>query len=560
MRSDPGVASDRGARIRLSGLGRLAGPSRAADSRLARRVPEGSRARNIAAESTGAVVALILALIAIGHVAATARSWMLFYDGDSVLPALIHGSLSSGQPQTWSLSAVLFLPETALYLLLAVVATGTKAALALNAIVNFVLLYAVLRSAARLIVPWTSRTRQIGGAVLALAMLVALSTLDSSDRWDGAELPSLLATTTYYSATVLAMLLTPPIAARVATRSAGRGMRWASALVGLSTLSTLTNPLYLGWVVVPLAVVLLLLWSRKLVDGRPAGLAFAAVAAGGALGLLLRIPLSALIPRDSASYADPGQALHVLFGYYLRVAIEGLATVPGAVSLLAVVTLLVVAGAIYVDAIRLGNARVAVVAGFGWLAPVIILIGAVALGTHAYRYLQPLYFAPLLALVALPALAGPRLPAPSRSSARRIVLVGTSVLVAFGITASTQIASAVSTSDASIDCVTSWVTASHRVGAGRFTTIRGPKAYLTDPRQLVQVTPSFAGYLALVNRDDYRATHVSFIVSDAANPAPRPPSGLPTAAPTLTRCGRYTISDYHRNVLPVGPPTTKYDP
>ena len=71
---------------------------------------------------------------------------------------------------------------------------------------------------------------------------------------------------------------------------------------------------------------------------------------------------------------------------------------------------------------------------------------------------------------------------------------------------------------------------------------------------------SFDGYLWLVNRDDYRVQNVSFVVSDATTAAPTV-HPLPRAGtPTVITCGRYTITDYHRPVLPIGPLTTAYDP
>lgn len=286
---------------------RVGDPTTPRESRTGPNTLSEKRPATTALELAGLAVALVLALAALWHMVATARAWILFYDADSVLPALIHNSLTAGQPQDWSLSAVLFLPETTLYLAISSVVADTRTALALNGILNFLLLYGVLRLGTRLCVPWATRARQVGGAVLAFTALAALTLLDSSGRWDGAELPSLLATTTYYSATVLAMLLTPPLVALTATRGSRWGGRPALALTGLAAVSTLTNPLYLGWTLIPLSVVLLLTWGRRLVALRGAGVAIGAIATGGLLGLLLRVPLAGSIPRDSGTYAEPGQ-------------------------------------------------------------------------------------------------------------------------------------------------------------------------------------------------------------------------------------------------------------
>ncbi len=510
-------------------------------------------------ETAGLVTGVALALVAVGHLVATPRAWVLFSDADSVLPALIHASLAIGQPQHWSLSAVLFLPETALYLLIAAVVHGTRATLAVNAVVNLVLLYAVLRVSASLSAPRTTRGRQVAGALLALGVLVALTFLDSSRAWDAAELPSLLATTTYYSATVLALVLAPALVVHAATRS-GRSHRAALlALVVLSAASTLTNPLYAGWVTVPLALALLVVAGRALVRWSALVASCAALGGGTAAGFLLRIPLGDLVARDASGYADPGQALHVLFGYYLRLTIDRMSTAPGAASVSADLLLLALCGCLLVRGVRRGEPEQAIVAAFAVAAPVVVLIGAVALGTTAYRYLQPAYFAPLPAVALLPSLL-PRLRPAGRAVLRRSAPVVAALLVVASLLGTSGIARAASAVDPSIRCLDDWVTASHRTGAGRFFTVRGPKAYLPDPRQLIQVTRAFDGYAWLVNREDYRVRRVSFVVSDTttAAPAVHPLPGAPT--PTLVVCGRYRITDYHLSVLPIGPLTSAYDP
>ena len=70
------------------------------------------------------LAALLLALLAIAHLAVTDRSWMLYYDSETVLPALVRGSVLAGQPQDWALSAVLFIPEMGLYFALAALGLG----------------------------------------------------------------------------------------------------------------------------------------------------------------------------------------------------------------------------------------------------------------------------------------------------------------------------------------------------------------------------------------------------------------------------------------------------
>lgn len=506
-----------------------------------------------AVEVAGLLVAAALAVLAVWHVAATPRAWMLFYDGDSVLPALVRASIAAGEPQHWSLSAVLFLPEGALAAALASLGMGLKAAFAVNAVLNFLLLYVAFRVTAALAAKEVGRTRQVVGALVATGAFVCLSLLDTSSAWDSAELPSLLATTTYYSATLLALVLAAGLVVAV-VRGARLGPRlW---LTGLSALSTLSNPLYIGWISGPAAIACLVLAGRQVISWRAWSRVVAAFAVGGGLGLLGRIPFAFLIARDTAGYLAPSQAAHVLFGFYLRILLERLATPLGAVSVVAALALLVLAISLLVRGIRRRDVPLAVLAGIGCASPIVTTVFAIALGTHAFRYLQPVYVAPLLPLVLVgrsdlrPLL---RTPASVSGQAFRaaLAMIGAIAVVIGGVGVA-GLARATDQQDPSIRCLDTWVTNSGRTGAGRFLTIRGPKAYLPHPEQLVQVDSQFRELDWLVNRNDYAQRTVSFVVTDTAVGAPRIPEV--GAAPVVVHCGRYTILDFGKPVLRIGAP------
>ncbi|MGT2462904.1 hypothetical protein [Sinomonas atrocyanea] len=181
------------------------------------------------AETVGAVAALALALVAVAHLDATDRSWMLYYDSDSVLPALVRGSVLSGQPQDWFLSAVLFIPEMGLYFVLGGLGLGVKGTFALSAVVNLVLFYASLRFLCGLTQPKMPRSTRIAGALVGFAALMFLTLLEDSPRGDTFELASLLATTTYYGMTVLASVGATALAAGLSSAPGTVDRRWQEA-------------------------------------------------------------------------------------------------------------------------------------------------------------------------------------------------------------------------------------------------------------------------------------------------------------------------------------------
>lgn len=107
--------------------------------------------------------------------------------------------------------------------------------------------------------------------------------------------------------------------------------------------------------------------------------------------------------------------------------------------------------------------------------------------------------------------------------------------------------------DASVACVTQWVEESGRTGAGQFWAVRAPKAYLDDPRQLVQVDHRLNGYAWLVNRSDFEPGAVSFLVADEQSYPFVLPADASTDDAAQISCGRYPIIDFGTTTLPIGP-------
>jgi hypothetical protein len=181
------------------------------------------------------------------------------------------------------------------------------------------------------------------------------------------------------------------------------------------------------------------------------------------------------------------------------------------------------------------------------VTPVVVTAGTVLLGAPAVRYLQPAWFAPVLPLVLAPLPA--RLREVLRARRPRAAVIG--VLALVGVVGGGVTAASAATPDEGIRCLDAWITASGRAGAGRFETIRGPKAYLADPRRLLQVDEDLRAQPWLTDRADYAVARVSFLVADASTPAFSTGAAGPPLR-TLT-CGRYRVLDWERPVLAVLP-------
>ena len=487
-------------------------------------------------ELAGWVGALAIAVISAAQVASSARAELLFRDGDSLIVAMFARSFLSGQPLDWAMSSVLFLPESAVFASLdSVLPLPVNGVLAINAVVNVLALYGAFR-----LVAGRRRTGMapVAWAVIAVASFALLAATETSSSRDALELASLQLTTTYYSATVVAVVLSVGLMRRVLDRADG-GIGLIVALGVTAAIVTLSNPLYAAWATVPIVLLLALMLVRSAQRLR-LGVVLTVLIAGTALGFLGRIPFQAWIANTGAGYVQPGQWMQSV-EYYGSLFADRLSTPAGVIGSLLVLALLVLA---VVHTVRAEDAGTRFVAALGWAMPLLVVVGAIALGTHAARYLQPAAFAPMLALVALP--RSMRAPIRVRSM---LVAASAVVLLVAGAWSVPRLAAASETADPDLQCVTSWVNASGRTGAGQFWTVRLPKLHLDDPAQLVQVDHELNGYAWLVNRHDFDAGAVTFLVEDAQT-VPWQLSAVPEAT---IDCGRYRILDFGDAVLPLGP-------
>jgi hypothetical protein len=312
----------------------------------------------------------------------------------------------------------------------------------------------------------------------------------------------------------------------------------------------------LAWFAAPFAAVAFLLLATRVADLKSIARAAGPLAVGSAIGMLLRIPFASLITKGPV-YADPSRDLAVLV-YYVQMLLGRISSPAGAISITAITLLIAFNVLLLVRAIREKNVGRAVVTGLGIVTPVAVTAGVIVVGAVGARYLQPVYFAPIVSLALLPRASQPFPMFASWGSPRRaiamIAVVGS--IAVGGIAAASGIYASATTVDKSILCVDDWITASHETGAGTFWAVRGPKAYLPDPRQLVQVDGKFNGHFWLTNLNDYSSKAVAFVLTDGSDAAPIPRGGAGSLPHTVIHCGRYSITDYHRDVLTIGPLTS----
>lgn len=527
-------------------------------------------------ELVGAAFALAVSLVAVWSLATGPRHAILFNTGDSMILSLMHASAVAGEPQRWVFSSVLFIPERALYGAVALLGMSVRSTLIAVAVLNFVLLAACLRGAAALVLRDRSGRVQRACASGAFAVLAVLTLLETNPSTaDSFDLMTFMGTSTYYSGTVFALIVSAALAG--ASVRAGSSWRPLVALGAVAALSTMSNPLFVLWVTGPLVCVLLLTVVLRVLPLTALLRVGGSIAGGSALGFALRLPSSGAIdPVTVVGQLSTSGDLRYLGGAFLRWQLSTPAEVCGTLIL---VFLLIVSVALLIAALTAADRVAIVVAGFAVFSPLLATFGTLSMGAPSTRYMQPLFYAPVVGLLILPRLlpalrlgrsaAGAALglgPATTGSAlgarfarlrlplALPSGLLGAAVLIAttIGVAGSGVVHTAQAT-DQSIGCVDAWVAQSHEFGAGEFWTVRGPKAYLAQPDQLIQVDTHLDAFQWLVNRSDFRVRTVSFTVSSPASP-PFVLSAAQRALPHSTiRCGRYTIADYHRPVLRLGP-------
>jgi hypothetical protein len=508
------------------------------------------RERRWPVELAGFAGASAIAITVVAHLVSTPRAWIIYYDGDSLVNTLIWKSLVAGQPQHWALSSVLFVPEFALYAALALIGLSVKATLTLNAIVNLVAVYAAVR-----FVSSTGRGHRwnVAASVGAFGIFGILAMLDSSSKRESFELPSLMATTTYYSATVVGTLVAIGLVRRLCEQGRPRARRRdVIVLFAVATVSTFTNPIFAAWAVAPLVLHLLVLWAGRIVRTRTGAAAALPLVLGVGAGVALRLPFAALISDSGINYVEP-QRLEGSLSYYGGLIAQRAQTVDGASSLAIDAVLIAISVVASLLAVRRRWVAGIIVSSAAWGIPVLVSVGAVLLGTEATRYLEPVFFAPILVLTVLPGLLSPRRLGIGRPLRLAAGITAILALISGGIIGIPRLVTESSSLDPSVQCVDAWVAASGRTGAGQYWTIRAPKAYLADARQLVQVDAALGPYAWLVNRADYTNARVSFLVVDTTRPLKLMGQQAQHTPHTTISCGRYTIVDFHGATLKLGP-------
>lgn len=500
-------------------------------------------------ELAGLLFIVLVSITVTAHVAQSGgRGEMMFLDGDSMIVPMFTQSLLHGTATDWAMSTTFFIPEIGLYLLLSLLGMDLIQLQFLAGVLNLVMLYVSLRLVARWTV--TGNRRSLVGAIAPFLAYCVLILWEGAGDRNSLELASLLALTSYYSGTVFAAILTVGLAQKLFDSPLMR-KRDLGLLVAIALVSTLSNPIYVAWVTLPLAIVVgIVTLGRSRI--RRGGVVLGGLIVVTAVGCLARLPLGHWIAAAGDSYLKPTMANESL-SYYSQLLGHRAATVGGINSIVFVAAIMILGILLSVTEFRRATSRADVLAIYSWLTPLITTFGFILLGSDAARYLQPWVFAPVLSLIVL---AG-RIEAPRITQKRWTVLIGATVALVsslvFAIASFPMASRSIRAAEDSLACTVNWINKSGKVGAGQFWSIRAVKANLNDPSQLVQVDYRMNGYAWLVDRKDYEHSAASFLLTDSQTYPFELPAQVRDREPTTVDCGRFQIADYGTSRIPIGP-------
>lgn len=355
--------------------------------------------------ATGAVF-LLLACMAMVHLALTPWAQLFLYNGDSITLALLVRSVLSGEPFHWVLSSQLFIfPEGPIYFVSQLIVGNPKYALFLNAFLNLVVLFFGYRTVGRVFLePGKANRFALGGLLLVVFLMLCETRLAVNQG----SIATLILFNTYYCGVIFTALFLLALYGKVAIALERDTRTWVFGAVAivLTALTYLSDPLIFLQFSAPFIAVVLVLWILGRLGGFLAlfftATQFVGVLSGGVLRGLFKKYIGASV--DSYLHFDRlNLALNDLWMSVQTVRISRLSVIEYLVIFLVLASVAVLA--LYLLNYRrarffAGSRKVTgfllLVLLFTVVAPIVIAVGVLATGSFYTRYLLPvIFFTPL---------------------------------------------------------------------------------------------------------------------------------------------------------------------
>ncbi len=496
-------------------------------------------------ELAGVLGAVLLGAIAVSLLLGTPRAENLFFGADSTVMPLVQRSIEDGEPFQWRMTSTIFAVEIPIFALLSLVVKGVFTRVLVSGIVNYVLLYLMLRWIAGVLGARLSRPVKIGVGLIGVAIPALMVALEVTWTVRTIEFASMLLSTSYYYPVLIGMFAAVAMVARMMQVPGRAQAGYAVALGVMTAVLVMSNPLFVGWAVAPIlgTLFLMLLGRRRGVAWRVLWVATLATGVGMAVALVIRDLLGDVVGKGADQYVG---GVSVALEYYSRYTIgESLQTWRGVVEMVLLIVLIAFSVYVAVRGMRRSDsAELLFAALVGPVIVVVIVAGTILTGAGAARYLQPMLFAPLIAVVVLAAqraqprtmveslqdapseapdpgedpAGGDPVPEPAAGPGGRGVRVGAGAaavaLLVGGTVALVDLGRfAAHTRYTATDCLVEWIDGRDIAGAGNFWLVRPMLAFGPDGLQLVQMEDAVTPTVWMTNRYDFEQDRkISFIL------------------------------------------------
>jgi hypothetical protein len=506
------------------------------------------------------VVVIILAvIIELSHIVTSDWINIYLYNGDSLtLPFLREALLQHHQFLWVSSSQFLVFPEGLLYLISCLIAHSVRASLALNSIINVVVLYLIFRWLISLVGDYGLRLKQIF-ALGCVLLVVLYMLLERQPLVNMSSIATLYIFNDYYYGIIVSggILLCLMLSLKDnvdSLKSLSKQQIFLSSLsVLLAALTTFSNPIFIVQFLAPILITLCIVWLLGGIRFRFGLLLAIPLIIGTAIGYLARSPFKNFIGQSLNNHIDIGQIPPTLSLLHQSVR-QDLMSKSGLLELILII--LTVLFCIFYSAWwtyqkthyknKSLEYRFLLLSLFGFISTLGVILFSIAIGSLSTRYMLPLVIFPLFGLIPLFVYINKHFYKALITTSLVIIVF----VVAYGLFSISNAAKIVSSStytDGS--CLSRALDYKTANGVGTYWTVRALDLYSSPNEQAVQVTSQIVDYPWQANLGDYAAKNFSFVVVDKNNstdPTAIKPddSFLPSNPSNIYACGEFYIYTY----------------
>ena len=489
----------------------------------------------------------------------------LFNNSDMLTLPLVQQSIALKEPFHWIFSSQIFLfPEAVLYTLSATISPNFRVALVVNALLSCLIFYVLMRLITRYFQVSATLSRLF--AALSALFVLFLARLEVAQALSVATM--FLVTTSYYGV-ILSALLSIALIIRLLRTTAdkwrGRSLEVTSAILfAVALLTALSNPLYAFQFVAPLALVCGLGWLINILSFKRLCWIVGPQVIATELAMTLR---KHFFSQYFSKQGDVSNYLHYSNAYFtaetfkdmLREMVYGVweqklevTLIFGAIFL--AIALFLISIYIYTRKVKLTENKNAsatfILLGIAGIAPAALISGLIITGDPVLRYMLPIIFYPLLAIIPLLKAFDKH----QRSQSISLTLLLACTLFVF-VTAlfSHPISTVTTVSDyytQDQQCLDNTLGGtSYTVGIAQYWRARGLQLGSRRGIKVLQVEGVPARFDWLYNSSDYQIYKPDFVIVDKL-PAPH-------FDPNVSYNPAFTISAYNAKIV-IGEPTHIY--